>query len=79
VHIFRPSLLLGEREENRRGERLGAAVAPWLNALLTGGLKKYRAIPAETVGRAMAAATLRSVRGVCVYDYETIVRLGREP
>jgi uncharacterized protein YbjT (DUF2867 family) len=77
VHIFRPSLLLGEREEARPAERAGAAAAPWLNLLLRGGLKKYRAISAETVARAMAAAPLRSERGVCVYDYQMILWLSQ--
>jgi len=79
VHIFRPSLLLGEREESRPAERLGAAVGPWLNFLLRGRWQKYRAIPAEAVGRAMAAAAFRSERGICVYEYEMILWLsGRQ-
>ena len=79
VHIFRPSLLLGQRQENRPAERLGAALAPRINALLRGRWQKYRAVPAETVGSAMAAAALRSERGVCVYDYEMILWLSKRP
>ncbi|MBL4657793.1 MAG: nucleoside-diphosphate sugar epimerase, partial [Flavobacteriales bacterium] len=51
--IFRPSLLLGEREELRTGEFIGQKVLPILNPLLFGGLKKYKAIKAETVAKAM--------------------------
>jgi uncharacterized protein YbjT (DUF2867 family) len=77
VHIFRPSFLTGPRVENRPGEKLAMAVAKKLGFLLRGGLEKYRAIPAETVGRAMVAAALRDERGVCIYDYGIIVWLSR--
>ena len=48
---YRPSLLLGEREESRPGERLGIAAAKALRPLIP---KKYRGIPADVVARAMA-------------------------
>lgn len=51
--IYRPSLLLGEREEVRTGELIGQKVLPFLNPLMLGGLKKYKAIKAETVAKAM--------------------------
>ncbi len=53
VHIFRPSLLLGERREYRAGEKMAALISPLLIPLLAGPLKKYRPIRAETVARAM--------------------------
>jgi uncharacterized protein YbjT (DUF2867 family) len=75
VHILRPSLLIGEREESRPAERVGIALAPRLNFLLRGPWQKYRPIEAERVGCAMAAAALRSERGVCVYEYQMILWL----
>ena len=77
VHILRPSLLLGAREESRPAERIGAMLAPRLSFLLRGRWRKYRAIEAEAVGRAMAAAALRTERGISVYDYEMILWLSR--
>src|SRR6266567_2065503 len=59
AHIFRPSLLLGKREEFRMGERVAAVIAPALNLALLGGLRRYRAISAATVGRAMVTAASR--------------------
>ncbi|MBL4754801.1 MAG: NAD-dependent epimerase/dehydratase family protein [Flavobacteriales bacterium] len=53
IGIFRPSLLLGEREEARTAERIGQRVLPLLNPLLLGRLKKFKAIKAETVAKAM--------------------------
>lgn len=48
---YRPSLLLGEREESRPAERFGIAAAKALRPLIP---KKYRGIPADVVARAMA-------------------------
>ena len=68
VHIFRPSLLLGERAAPRLGERLGAVVLGALRPLLRGPLRKYRPV----AGAAVAAAMLRAARedgsGVQVHE-----------
>lgn len=64
INIFRPSLLLGQREEQRIAEKVGAAVAKVINPLLVGGLKKYRAIQAETVARAMINVSLENRKGL---------------
>lgn len=50
LYILRPALLLGKREEFRLGERLAALVLKNLSWLLP---RRYRAIAAETVARAM--------------------------
>lgn len=74
VHIFRPSLLLGEREESRPAEKfamIGFRVAGFLFA---GPLRKYRAISAETVAAAMVHAASSSARGVHVHEYDSILR-----
>lgn len=48
-----PSLLLGERDEFRLGERLGIIMAPLISPLLVGPLKKYRPVHALDVARQM--------------------------
>jgi uncharacterized protein YbjT (DUF2867 family) len=53
LHIFRPSLMLGERAQPRRGERIAAAVARPLGGLLLGPLRKYRPIAGAAVAEAM--------------------------
>jgi uncharacterized protein YbjT (DUF2867 family) len=75
VHIFRPSLLLGNRPEFRLGERVVQAIAPLLNLGMIGGLQRYKAIPAATVGKAMAAAAKQGGSGTFIYEYDEIVRL----
>jgi uncharacterized protein YbjT (DUF2867 family) len=51
--IVRPSLLLGKRNEFRLGEEAARAFSGLMNLLFWGPLKKYRAIHASTVARAM--------------------------
>jgi uncharacterized protein YbjT (DUF2867 family) len=75
LHIFRPSLLLGKREEFRLGERLAVVVMPLLNLAMLGGLRRYRAIPAAMVGRAMAIVTRGNKSGTFVYEYDAIRKL----
>jgi len=50
LHILRPSLLLGEREEFRSGERLFAFLMKFFRWFIP---NRYRAIEAEQVARAM--------------------------
>lgn len=77
LHVFRPSLILGDRAERRPAERFAMAVSKPLGALMFGGLKKYRPVPAATVARAMANVALdeRAAPGVSVYEFERIAEL----
>jgi uncharacterized protein YbjT (DUF2867 family) len=75
LHIFRPSLLLGDREEVRPGERAGIAVAGLLRPLFAGPLRRYRPVRAETVARAMVSAARQGRAGVHVYENEELEAL----
>ena len=54
--IFRPSLILGDRKENRPLEKVAAMAFPILNPLLRGAFDRYRAITAEDIATAMIRA-----------------------
>ena len=75
VDILQPSLLLGPRKALRPLEITGRIFAPLINPLLTGAREAYRAIPAETVGRAMLGAARAGRRGVYRYTYGDIRKL----
>jgi uncharacterized protein YbjT (DUF2867 family) len=78
LNIFRPSLLLGPRTGSRPGERLAQAALWVAEPLLLGGLRKYRAIEAATVARAMLRVSFaRGERGVRVFESDEIEDLGR--
>jgi uncharacterized protein YbjT (DUF2867 family) len=81
LSIFRPSLLLGEREELRLGEVVAAKITPLLNPMLVGRMSAYRAIDAEQVAKAMVNVCLISHKQraasplVKVYRHDKIVKL----
>lgn len=78
THVFRPSLLLGERQESRPLEGLGMLMARPMSALLHGRWRKYRAVPAERVAAAMVAAATQDDRaGVFVHHLDEIDGLAR--
>lgn len=54
--LLRPSLLTGDRDENRPGERFGEAVLSVLTPIMVGPLRPLRPTPAEDVALAMADA-----------------------
>lgn len=75
--IFRPSLLLGRREKLRLGERISEAVMWLAEPLLLGSLRKYRAIRAEVVARAMVRCSFgRDGQGILVFPSDEIQDMG---
>jgi uncharacterized protein YbjT (DUF2867 family) len=68
VVIVRPSILLGERAESRPAEAVGMAVMRATAFAFAGPLKRYRAIKAEDVARALVAAARADTSGVVAYE-----------
>lgn len=76
VHFFRPSLLLGDREEQRTGEELASKIMKPLSSLMIGPLEKYKPIEAETVAKGMLYAASLDKPGVHVHPSDDIAGLG---
>ncbi len=72
LHIYRPSLLTGERKEKRTGERIGAVVMSILQPLFLGPLRKYRAIDSAKVARAMYELSGHSSGGIFVHESDEL-------
>lgn len=53
LHIFQPSLLLGDRQEFRLGEKAATVLSPAISKLLKGKMKKYKPVEARDVALAM--------------------------
>jgi hypothetical protein len=53
TYFFRPSIISGEREENRRYEFFAKQFMEITNFLHVGPLKKFRPIHPETIAKAM--------------------------
>lgn len=76
--IFRPSLLRGVRRNFRLGEKIGLGVMSAVGPLLFGGGRKYRAIEAATVARAMLRCSFgKPGQGDLVFESDEIADLGR--
>lgn len=75
VAIFRPSLILGDREEQRSGEGAAKIFMRLLKPLLVGPFKKYRAIHARSIANGMMNVARQEGRGVHIYESEDIKSL----
>jgi uncharacterized protein YbjT (DUF2867 family) len=69
VHVFRPSLLLGPREEHRPLEALSKAVAPAFAPLMQGPLAIYRPVHARDVARRMVQVAKEDRSGRHVHHF----------
>ncbi|MBO0357539.1 NAD-dependent epimerase/dehydratase family protein [Hymenobacter sp. BT186] len=76
IHFFRPSLLLGEREQKRTGEQVGAVLLRLLHPLLLGPLRRYRAVPGAVVARAMLRAAEEDGTGIHAHPSNEISQRG---
>lgn len=83
LSIYRPSMLLGHRDEFRLGEAIYSRITPVVDLFMRGALKPYHAIEGKTVARAMVnealqlGETVPSGPKVLVHDYENIVKLAQ--
>ncbi|MCK6204090.1 NAD(P)H-binding protein [Bacillus infantis] len=78
LHIFRPSLLVGDRAEFRLGEKAGEVFLKAAGPFMKGKLQKYKSIKALDVAKGMAAAAIRDKearKAAMIYDSDEIARL----
>lgn len=69
VHIFRPSLLLGKREEERAGEGAATVFFKLFGFLIPA---KYKAVDSARVARAMVAIATSDKAGVFIHESKII-------
>lgn len=72
LFIFRPSLLLGKRNESRLGEKLATIFFKIFGFIFIGPLKKYQPIPGEVVAVSMADKLDNTSQGVFIYESNEI-------
>lgn len=70
ISIFRPSLLLGKREEFRFGELLGQYVFPVIDFLFP---SRYRSIKASDVALSMVKISHKELKGINKYHYREMM------
>jgi uncharacterized protein YbjT (DUF2867 family) len=72
IQIFRPSLLVGERAETRTGEKVGEFFLKMVKPVLIGNWKKYRAITAVNVAKAMVEIAKTDLKGTHIFESNQI-------
>ncbi|MFS0861910.1 oxidoreductase [Fredinandcohnia sp. 179-A 10B2 NHS] len=77
LSIFRPSLLLGDRQEFRLGEEFAAKLYKVLGFVFVGPMRKYKAIEGQTVAKAMYKVAQNKEKGKVIYSSEGIAEIGR--
>ncbi len=75
VHIFRPSLLVGDRKESRPAEKISQFLAPAVSPLLLRGWRKYKPIKGLALAFAMMNAAKDPRRGIFIHEYDEIMSL----
>ena len=73
ISIFQPSLLLGDRNEQRFGEDISKTLMTTFDFLIP---KKYKAIEAKKVAAAMLYSSLQNKPGVHIFESDKIGRMG---
>jgi uncharacterized protein YbjT (DUF2867 family) len=71
LRIFRPSLLKGERDEFRLGEKIGNAVSLLLTPLFHLGLRKYQPVEISKLARALYVAAAEEISNDTHYIFES--------
>ena len=74
--IFRPSMIMGERKESRKFEKILIKVWAFINPLLIGrSLKKYRGIAGGDIATAMMNAAATQKEKVKIYHWQGMTDL----
>ncbi len=75
LHIFRPSLLLGKRQEFRLAEKAAEWLLCRLPFLFIGKLRKYKPIEAKKVAFAMFCAATSCQKGTYIYESDQVANI----
>lgn len=72
VVILRPSLLLGDRQESRPGEKLAILLSPIYSVLLVGPLSKYRPVQSSLVAEKMIQLAMMHTPRLLIVENQEI-------
>jgi len=75
IAVLRPALLVGDRKENRLGERAAEHLFKIINPLLRGKLKKYRSIKSIDVAQAMLKLSKGHEKGRLIIENDEIEKI----
>ncbi|MCF0065182.1 NAD(P)H-binding protein [Dyadobacter chenwenxiniae] len=70
THIFRPSMIMGNRKESRTLEKSLITIFSVINPLFIGPMQKFRGIEGKDIAKAMLAAAKRPAGKLKVYEWK---------
>jgi uncharacterized protein YbjT (DUF2867 family) len=75
AYFMRPSLIMGDRQEFRFGEKVGMWLTPIFDALMLGSLRKYHSIAAKNIAKAMLQVAIERPESPKVLHYDDIMAM----
>ena len=77
LSILRPSILVGNRKENRFGEKIGIFAMKTFSPLFFGNMKKYKPINVENVAKSMLQVAQKHYQNN-IFESDEIVKIGTD-
>jgi len=74
-NIFRPSMIMGKRKENRPVERIVMLIWRIIDPFFIGKMEKFKGIKAKNMAKAMMNAAQRQYEKVKVYNWREMKEL----
>ena len=78
LSLFHPSMILTPTNRYGLSQWLTLRLWPWLSRMLMGGLRKYRGIPVDILGKAIAMNTFRPQVGVEILQWDEFMTLSSQ-
>lgn len=75
VNVFRPSLLLGDRKEQRIGEKFAIIISSIISPLMLGPLKKFKPIHASAIALGMLKIAKQELHGFYIFESDQIKKI----
>jgi uncharacterized protein YbjT (DUF2867 family) len=75
IHLFRPSMLMGHRKENRPMEKVVIKIWSVINPIFFGKLNSFRGIDGKDVAKAMSNAAKYPTEKVKIYQWKEMRNL----
>jgi nucleoside-diphosphate-sugar epimerase len=75
LHIYRPSLLIGPRKENRLAEKIFMFIMPIFNPFMIGKATKYKTMQIENLSKSMIAIDkITTTSSIQIHEYDSIMK-----
>ncbi len=78
THIFRPSIVLPDRNDNRFGEKVASKIGGLFNKISSGFLDKIKPVDAQVIAKAMVESAQLFKEGKFVYSSDWIQKLSKK-